>query len=152
VAANDPNHVQNQGWKLNAYDSPHQVISDQAQAKGGNDLGQTPKELLMSSLASCTLMTIRTFVNNSIKQQGGGDWAALEIQRLSVFVDEEMGQEDAHVPVAIKLEIMVETRKEVSEAQCKRLLQVANFCPVKRMIDKNICIHSTILRQQAEVK
>lgn len=45
----------------------HRIVSDLAPVAGGTDAGPSPKELLMSALASCTSMTIRMYANRSGK-------------------------------------------------------------------------------------
>ena len=39
------------------------LISDEPQSLGGKNLGLNPTELLASSLASCTLITLRMYIN-----------------------------------------------------------------------------------------
>ncbi len=55
------------------------LISDEPQEMGGKNLGFSPFELLASSLASCTLITLRMYI----------DRKAWDVSELSIWVDFE---------------------------------------------------------------
>ena len=72
------------------------VIADEPQEVGGKNLGFSPSELLASSLASCTLITLRMYVNRK-------KW---EVSEINVKVD---FQRDSNQNVSLftrKIEIM----------------------------------------------
>lgn len=41
----------------------HQIVADEPIDNGGKDTGFTPKELLASSLASCTAITLKMYAD-----------------------------------------------------------------------------------------
>ena len=56
------------------------VIADEPQEMGGKNLGFSPSELLASSLASCTLITLRMYINRK-------QWNVEEINILTHSIE-----------------------------------------------------------------
>ena len=104
----------------------------------------TPKELFYASLCSCTVATIRAFVSNS--KVVSSQWASVELRGLTCKATETMGPKDAHhVPVSILLEVAVDLASPpITDAMKQRLVASAAFCPIKRMISKDIAIETVI--------
>ena len=55
------------------------------------DMGPSPKELSYSALGSCTVMTMRTFFENS-KAIKGSSWSKSSLEYISVMLDEVKGK------------------------------------------------------------
>lgn len=96
----------------------------------------SPKELLYSSLSSCTIATIATFYANS--KSSSASWADTSLDDIKVTVSEIMGK-DEHIPVSLRLSISL-SGSGLSASMKERLLKSASFCPVKRMMSSNIPI------------
>jgi putative redox protein len=50
-------------YKTEIESANNKIISDEPESAGGKDLGFAPKELLASSLAACTCITLRMYAN-----------------------------------------------------------------------------------------
>lgn len=132
----------------------HNVVSDLTKLADGNDLGPSPKELLMSALGSCTAMTIRTVYENSkafahkknnAKELYGsnlGGWAGSTLEEISVKV-EEWG-DHPHIPD--KLTVHIELKGKLTSEQKNTLLKASLNCPVKTMLTKGIKVESALVR------
>ncbi len=118
----------------------HITTSDLKECEKGANAGPSPKELLMSALGSCTVMTIRTFFENS-KALPNSAWNESSLDRVTVLLIEEMG-DHAHVPRGLRLDITLDGR--LTEAQRQRLIRAASNCPVKKMMSGGLEIATSL--------
>ena len=113
-------------------------------AVGGSSYA-SPKELLYSSLCTCTLATLETFIANSKKSSSSWMAAGSDLIR-SVEAIEAMDEAiDGHIPVSVELLIKLRGGNELTSEQRDRLLVAAAFCPVKRMLSPAIKIRTSIV-------
>ncbi len=108
----------------------HQLIVDEPKDLGGNNEGVNPHELLASSLASCTTITLRMYVNHK----------NLPIEDIHVEVDVETDK--ANKTSSFKRKIQIHGHYD--ESVGKRLLSVANACPVHKILEGSIHITSEL--------
>lgn len=111
--------------------SGNMVIADEPVDKGGKDLGFSPKELLAASLAACTCATVRMFANRK-------QWPLDEVK-----VDVELERDDAANKTSITRRIQF--IGALDGEQRKRLLAVANACPVHKILTNPIEINTSAL-------
>ncbi|MCS4237939.1 putative redox protein [Myroides gitamensis] len=107
------------------------IISDEPADLGGGDTGLNPFELLASSLATCTAATLRMYINMK-------KWEVGEI-----IVQVEMEDDKPNQVANFKREITF-TDASLDEAQEKRLLSIAERCPVHRIITGNVTVATTL--------
>ncbi len=104
------------------------MIADAGRDIGGEDLGADPHELLDAALAACTALTLTLYARHK-----GIAIAALEVE---VDHDERDGvyrmRRDIHVS------------GEISAEQRKRMLEIANKCPVHRTLSGSFEIASKL--------
>lgn len=118
----------------------HSWIADEPLNMGGNDLGPTPYELLSSSLASCTAITIKMYAKRK-------DW---EIGELKVMVAhgrahaEDCEQCDDSLKMIEVFRRTLVFSSSVDEEMKRRLLQIANLCPVHKTLSKSSRIDTEI--------
>ena len=113
-----------------------QFIADEPEKQGGKDTGPDPFTLLLSSLASCTLVTLRMYidrkgwnipeikVNTNLWQTKDGD-------NLTTYIDR-----DVHLPAGVDPE------------QKNRLLEIAAQCPVSKLLEGNIKVRSYMYHEE----
>lgn len=111
----------NTEYKTEIQTGNHNLIVDEPKHNGGKDLGPSPGDLLRSSLASCTAITLKMYANRK-------EWDTGEIE---VEVDLIQVQDEAYFKVDISFE-----NKNLSEEQLKRLDIIANKCPVHKLLQK----------------
>ena len=107
------------------------IISDEPIDLGGGDTGLNPFELLASSLATCTAATLRMYLNMK-------KW---EVDQIIVHV--EMEDDKTNKVGVFKREIQFKGGS-LDENQKKRLLAIAEKCPVHRIITGNVTIETTL--------
>ncbi|MGG5508067.1 MULTISPECIES: OsmC family protein [unclassified Myroides] len=109
----------------------HRIISDEPVDLGGGDTGMNPFELLASALATCTAATLRMYMNRK-------QW---EADQIIVWV--EMREDKTNKVTNFKREIQF-VGGSLDEEQKKRLLIIAEKCPVHKVITGNVAIATSI--------
>ena len=107
------------------------LISDEPQILGGKNLGLNPTELLAASLASCTVITLRMYINRK-------QW---EVSDIKVKIDFERDSERNVSLFTRKIEVI----GEVDETQRQRLETIANSCPIHKTLTHSIEIKTTLI-------
>ncbi|OXB23297.1 osmotically inducible protein OsmC [Flavobacterium tructae] len=107
------------------------VIADEPQEMGGKNLGFSPSELLASSLAACTLITLRMYINRK-------QW---EVTEINIKVDFERDLDQKISLFTRKIEII----GEVDDKQRQRLETIANSCPIHKTLTNSIEIKTTLI-------
>lgn len=107
------------------------LIADEPQQMGGKNLGLNPTELLASSLASCTVITLRMYINRK-------QW---NVSEINVKIDFERDSERNVSLFTRKIEVI----GEVDETQRQRLETIANSCPIHKVLTHSIEIKTTLI-------
>ena len=106
----------------------HTYYSDVSIEDGGEDLGPDPHDLLSMSLASCTAMTIRMYAQRK-------KWP-LENAVVTVDVDDSI--------VGHVLKRKIELIGALDDDQKKRLLEMADKCPIHKLLIGKIEIQTNV--------
>jgi putative redox protein len=107
----------------------HELIADEPEELGGTNLGPAPGELLMLSLASCTAITVRMYADRKT-------WP---LESVAVEVDLEK------VDTTNRFKREVKLTGALSDEQRQRLLQIANACPVHKVLTGPIEIETNLI-------
>ena len=105
------------------------IMADEPKEKGGLDKGFSPKELLASALAACTSATVRIFCNRK-------EW-----DLKNVHVQIELIEEEGKTIFNRKLQL----EGNLDEAQRRALLNVANACPIHKILTHAINVETTLI-------
>jgi putative redox protein len=103
------------------------IVVDEPASDGGTDTGPRPSQLLASSLAGCTAITIELYA-----QRKG--W---ELEGLEVAVD--MSSQNEGVPphaVPTHFEVEVGLPGGLDDEQRRKLMVIAEKCPVHKLLEK----------------
>ncbi len=110
----------------------HPMVLDAGIDEGGHNLGPTPTHAAEGALAACGAMTIRMYARRK-------KW---DVQRVEVRIRRAPSQ-DSHAPKVLEKEVRLEG--ELDEAQRARLLEIADKCPVHRMLTEGVTVNSRIV-------
>ncbi len=101
---------------------PHKVLNDVPENVGGRDLGITPEEMVISAYGSCTSMTVLMYARRK-------EWPVERVD-VDVSMERRPGQ-------TAKLTRRIRLVGPLDEEQRARLLQIADKCPVHRILSHN---------------
>ena len=106
----------------------------------------TPYGMLLSSLASCTALVMHTFAqNHDIKLRE----VELHMSYQRVFREDcEDCEEEREYNEEISERILLEG--DLSSAEREKLLNVAHFCPIYKMMVDSITINSSLIEGKVE--
>lgn len=114
----------------------HHLISDEPENIGGDNFGPSPYGLLTSALAACTAITLRMYANRK-------NWPVEEIE---VHVDQEKRHDkdskncDSEEGKITFFDRKIAIKGELDAKQIKRLMEIADKCPVHKTLEDNIKI------------
>lgn len=106
----------------------HHLIADEPDEVGGKNLGPGPGEFLMVSLASCTAITVRMYADRK-------RWP---LEKITVEVTSDKIDTTTIFIRHVYLE------GALDEEQRHRLLQIANACPVHKVLTNPIEIKTEL--------
>lgn len=119
----------------------HDLIADEPESVGGDNLGPSPYELLSSALGACTAMTIQMYARRK-------KWDVQEVEvHLShnkTYMDdcsdcEKPSSKIDHFTRQIRLE------GNLDEEQKARIMQIADRCPVHRTLMEDSVIKTELI-------
>jgi putative redox protein len=118
------------GLQLLIAAGPAGFVSDQPVSEGGLGLGPTPHDLVCAGLGACTAMTMRLYA-----QRKG--WT-LGVVHVSVTHSRHASETPAD-----RFERRIEFAGDLDDDQRARLLEIAERCPVHRMLEAGSAIITT---------
>jgi uncharacterized OsmC-like protein len=122
------------GFHTNIHSGAHHLIADEPESFGGSDRGPTPYELLLSALGSCTVMTLRVYADRK-----GWPLDGATVQLRSARSHEKDCEDCADHKVGIgRIERRIELDGDLDETQRKRLVEIADRCPVKQTLERGL--------------
>lgn len=113
------------------YAGGHFIYADEPTDVGGTDEGMNPGALLLASLGSCTAITIRMYADR--KEM------ALDTIKIHLAICNEQ-----EMSTTTKITRKIEFGGDLSEAELTRLMQIADKCPIHKMLSNPIQIETTL--------
>ncbi len=108
----------------------HYLVADEPVDVGGNNYGPTPYDLISSGLAACTVMTIQMYAKRK-------KWRVNEIE-CHVTYDKQHATDCLNCDdQTAKIDTFIRHLRlpqDLDEKQIKRLLEIADKCPVHRTL------------------
>ena len=131
-------HVGASGFRTDITAGPHAMIADEPVALGGTGRGPTPYELLLGALGSCMAMTLRMYADRK-----GWPLESVRVQLRTAQAHEKDCEDcetkEVGIPVIAR---RIELAGPLDDEQRKRLLQIADRCPVKQTLERGIKVQT----------
>jgi putative redox protein len=123
--------VGQKGFTTEVIAGRHQMVADEPPSVGGSDEGPTPYGYLLAALGTCTAMTLRMYA----------DYKKIDLKEVEVKLthdkihlkDGEHSESSKGKIDQIKRNIRLEG--DLTEEQRKRLIEIADRCPVHKTIE-----------------
>jgi len=129
-----------QGYTTDVIASGHRLTADEPIAVGGADKGPTPYDYLLAALGTCTAMTLRMYADRKKWPLMG---VTVDLQHRKIHAKDCRECETAKGYVD-RIERAVGLRGDLTVDQQKRLLEIADRCPVHRTLGSEINIVSRL--------
>jgi uncharacterized OsmC-like protein/pimeloyl-ACP methyl ester carboxylesterase len=115
---------------------PHQMLADEPVAAGGEDSGPGPYDILLAALGACKSMTMRLYA----------DRKALPLERATVTLNhskihaEDCAECETKEGLLDQIDVAIGLEGALDAEQRKRILEIADKCPVHRTLTSEIRI------------
>jgi len=100
------------------FSEKHEIIADEPKSLKGEDLGMNPMELLLSSLGACTAMTTKMYAARK----------NFDLKKVTV----DLKHTEGNISKKIELD------GDLTDEQRKRILEIAEKCPVNKILTNGI--------------
>ncbi|HXY95536.1 MAG TPA: OsmC family protein [Steroidobacteraceae bacterium] len=110
----------------------HHWLADEPLEAGGGNRGPSPTRLLLSSLGACTAITVRMYATRN-------NWPLTGVE-----VEIELNPDGPAASGANDIRRTITLQGELSPEQRKRLLDVANKCPLHKLLTGEIRLQTTL--------
>lgn len=118
----------------------HSLVADEPVQAGGTDQGPTPFDLLVAALGACTSMTLRMYAD---RKGWPLEAATVRLQHEKIHAVECEACETRE-GLLDRIEREIEIEGPLDHDQKKRLLQIADRCPVHRTLTSEIEIKTRL--------
>lgn len=113
-------------------DLTHQWLADEPSEQGGGNRGPGPHRLLLSSLGACTAITLRMYA------------ARKRWPLQAVEVELRFNPDGAPADGSSDIRRRITLRGELTAEQHERLLQIANACPIHKVLVGEVRITTSL--------
>ena len=115
---------------------PHEMVADEPIAVGGQDSGPGPYDFVLAGLGACTSMTMRMYA----------DRKSLPVERITVTLQhkkihaQDCAECEAREGMLDQIDRVISIEGALDADQRKRLMEIADKCPVHRTLTSEIRI------------
>jgi putative redox protein len=115
---------------------PHRMLADEPVAAGGEDSGPGPYDFVLAGLGACTSMTMRLYA----------DRKSLPLERTTVTLNhskihaQDCAECETKEGMLDQIDMVIAMEGTLDAEQRKRLMEIADKCPVHRTLTSEIRI------------
>jgi putative redox protein len=124
------------GFRTEMLVSGHPLVADEPETHGGSGQGPSPYDFLQAALGSCTTMTVQMYAR---RKQWPLEAAVVRLLHEKVHADDCVNCEERDRKID-RFERELDLIGPLSEEQRRRLLEIAEKCPVHRTLKESSII------------
>ena len=109
------------GYSILVHSGTHEFVSDVDAKLGGKGEGPSPHDLLEAALGACTSITVQMYANRK-------GWKLTSCDASVKFLKEDKE--------SIVIERVIDFQGELDDEQRKRLLEIAEKCPIHEILTR----------------
>jgi len=126
----------------------HVFRADEPVDVGGGDIGPNPEELLMASLGACASITAQMYAK---RKQWKLQSVHIEVVHERVLAADNAAS-GATIGMVDQFEMQISLAGDLSDEQRNRLFEIANRCPIHRMLTSGVKIQSRLSAEAAQAE
>jgi uncharacterized OsmC-like protein len=129
------------GFRQEVSIGPHRMSADEPLSVGGTESGPSPYEYLLAALGACTSITLEMYARRRA-------WPLAEVTvnlRHSKIHAADCAECETKEGMLDQIERDIHLAGPLTNEQQARLLEIANKCPVHRMLTSGIVIKTRVL-------
>jgi len=128
-------HIANEGYTTQIRAGDHPVTADEPESVGGNNYGPSPYELLSAALGACTAMTMKMYAE---RKKWDLQHAYVHLRHGKVHATDCAECEEKGSGKIDRFERLIELHGDLDDTQRKRLMEIADKCPVHRTLHGSV--------------
>ena len=117
----------------------HHLIADEPQDAGGLGSGPGPYDLLLAALGACTAMTVRLYAD---RKQLPLERTRVRLRHSRIYAA-DYGECETKDGMLDRIERIITLEGDLSTEDRKRLLEIADKCPVHRTLTSEVDIRTS---------
>ncbi|MEM9209431.1 MAG: bifunctional alpha/beta hydrolase/OsmC family protein, partial [Pseudomonadota bacterium] len=127
------------GFRTDIVAAGHRLTADEPLSVGGTNLGPSPYDLLSAALAACTTMTLQMYARHKKLPL---DTATVRVRHGRIHAT-DCGDCEATTGKVDEFQRDVIIEGDLTDAQRRRMLEIADRCPVHRTLHSEVKVRST---------
>ena len=129
------------GLRTDVRANGYALVADEPASVGGTASGPTPYDYLLAALGSCTAMTVRIYADRK-RWPLRSITVHLSHKKVHAKDCEECETKDRKID---RIGLELELRGPLEESQRRRLLEIAERCPVHRTLESEVMMETNLV-------
>lgn len=134
-------HTGASGYRTDILANGHALVSDEPLSVGGTNTGPTPYDYIVTALGACTSMTLRMYADH---KQWPLEGITVRLRHSKVHKEDCKDDAEGKKAKIDRIEREIELHGMLGDDQKKRLLQIADRCPVHRTLHGEVQVETTL--------